>query len=415
MQQELTIRIALGTPLVLTKGHAAPEVERTYTRALTLCQQLGDTPQLFPVLLGLRRFYGTGGELQTAYKLGEQLLNLAQHLQEPPLLIRAHAMQAELLMRLGKFSQSRTHTEQGLALYDPRQHRAHIFLFGNDSGVGNGVHMAGSLCILGYLDQSVSKLNEALVLAQEIAHPFDTTRALFFAALVAQFRRELHLVRERAETVIALAAEHGFALYSAWGPILRGWVLAEDGQVNEGILHIHQGLNTLQTMGAQVFRTYWLALLADAYGKAGQSEEGLKVVTESLELVEKTGERWCEAELYRLKGVLTLKQSSVQSLASGVTGPHPPTLSTQAETEAESYFLKALAVARQQQAKSIELRAVISLAHLWQSQDKKNEAHQLLAELYNWFTEGFDTPDLKEARALLEELGGSRCPPLMNS
>jgi class 3 adenylate cyclase/predicted ATPase len=415
-QQELAIRIALGTPLVLTKGHMAPEVETTYTRALTLCQQLGDTPELFPVLLGLRRFYGTRGELLKAYKLGEQLLSVAQSLKDSNFLLRAHVMQAELFLRSGEFSQSRAYSEQGLTLYDPHQHRAHTVLFGNDSGVGNRVQMAWVLYLLGYADQSVPKLDEALALAREIGHPFDTTRALFYAAVIAQLRRESRLVGERAEVVIALAAEHGFELFSAWGSLLHGWVLAENGQVDKSLPQIQQGLVTLETIGSKVFQTYWLALFAEACGKGGQAEAGLKIVIESLAMGKNSGERWYEAELYRLKGELTL-QSSVQRLASSVKKGGKSKVksrklqvpSTQHLTpntqEAEACFLKAIDIARKQQAKSWELRAAVSLARLWHQQGRKDEARQLLSEIYGWFTEGFDTKDLQEAKALLAELG----------
>jgi predicted ATPase len=322
-------------------------------------------------------------------------------------------MQEELLLILGEFAQSRAHGEQGLALYDTRQHRSHIFLFGNDSGVGNRGQAALVLWILGYPDQAVSEMNEALALAQEVAHPFDTTRSLFLAASLAHFRRETHLIRERAETVIALSAEHGFALFSGWGPVLYGWALAENGQAEEGIPQIHRGLDALRAIEVQVFGTYWLVLLAEAYGKAGQPAEGLKAVKEALKVVENTGERWWEAELYRLKGTLALQQAEARGWTLE-TSPSPralslkPQVSNRVEQEAEGHFLKALAIARRQQAKSLELRAATSLARLWQSQGKRDEARQMLAEIYGWFTQGFDTKDLQEAKALLTELAEGR-------
>ena len=222
-------------------------------------------------------------------------------------------MQAELLLRFGKFQQSLTLAEQGFAFYDPHQHRAHTFLFGNDSGVGIRAFVAWTLWILGYPDQSASKLNEALALAREIGHPFDTTRALFYAAMIAQLRREPRLVSERTETVMALAAEHGFELFSAWGSLLQGWVLAENGQVDKSLPQIQQGLLTLETIGSKVFQTYWLALFAEAYGKGGQAEKGLKMVTEALEMSTNSGEQWYEAELYRIKGELLLAQARQQA------------------------------------------------------------------------------------------------------
>jgi predicted ATPase len=204
-------------------------------------------------------------------------------------------------------------------------------------------------------------------------------------------RRERQAVKERAEAIITLASEQEAALPLAIGTILRGWTLAEQGQIEEGITQICQGLAAYRATGAEADRPYLLALLAKAYGEGGQAAEGLRVLTEELAAVDKTRVRFYEAELYRLKGTLTL-QSKVQSPKS------------QVEEEAEEYFLKAIDVARQQQAKSLELRAAISLARLWQQQGQQKKAHAMLAEIYNWFTEGFDTKDLQEAKTLLEEL-----------
>ncbi len=192
--------------------------------------------------------------------------------------------------------------------------------------------------------------------------------------------------------MITLSNEQGFAFYVAQGTILWGWALAERGQREKGIVQMHQGLAAYQAMRSEIMRPYWLALLAEAYGKVGQAEEGLSVLAEALATVDKTGERWYEAEVYRLKGELTLKQSRVQRLASSV------------QKEAEECFHKAIDIARRQQAKSWELRAVTSLARLWQQQGKKDEARRVLAEVYGWFTEGFDTADLQEAKALLDSL-----------
>ncbi len=308
-QQELTLCIALGTPLVLTKGHAAPEVEATYTRARDLCQQGEDSSQLFSVLLGLRRFYGVRGKFRAASELGGQLLSLAERLQNNELQIRARVMQAELFMLVGELHQSRTLGEEGLALYNPHQYRSAILQFGNDTRVGSLFQVAWVFWHLGSVDLSESKLNEALVLVRENAHPFDTTRAFSHSCFIAQFRREVRVVRERAERVIALAAEHGFTLFSGWGPVLLGWALAQDGWVEEGIRLISQGFNTLQTMGARIFRPYLLALLAETYGKAGRVEEGLDLLAEALETVRESGECWWESELYRLKGELLLMQA----------------------------------------------------------------------------------------------------------
>ena len=200
----------------------------------------------------------------------------------------------------------------------------------------------------------------------------------------------------------------------AVGTIQRGWALAKQGQGEEGVVQIRRGLAAYQATEQELFRPGFLALLAEAYGKVGQAEEGLSALAEALTLVNKTGERWYEAELYRLKGTLTLQSRQVEDKSqasqrqveddSENTNPQHPAPSTHAEAEAEACFLKAIEIARKQQAKSLELRAVMSLAHLWQNQGKKEEAHEMLVEIYGWFTEGFDTKDLQEAKALLEEL-----------
>jgi predicted ATPase/class 3 adenylate cyclase len=390
-QQELALQIALGMPLMLTRGHAALEVEAPYIRARELCRQIGETPYLFPVLLGLRRFYFMRGELQTARDLGEQLLTLAQNLQDAGLLARAHMMEGEALYYLGEFVQARDHLDQGAALYDPQQHRSHAFLYGSDSGVGCLFLGALVLETLGYPTQALKRSYEAFTLAQELSHSFSLAFALYWASRLCQRRGEGRAAQERAETLVALANEQEFALWEAWGTVLWGWALAEQGQGAEGITRIRQGLAAEQAAGAELNQPYFLALLAEAYEKGGQAEEGLAVLAKALAVVEKTGVRHYEAELYRLKGELTLVQSNVQSLESRVK-------------EAEECFWKAIEIGRKQQAKSLELRAATSLARLWQQQGKQKEAHAMLAEIYHWFTEGFDTKDLQEAKALLEEL-----------
>jgi class 3 adenylate cyclase/predicted ATPase len=402
-QQELTLQIALGAPLQATKGMGAPEVDRVYTRARELCRQVGETPQLFSVLVGLRRFYNLRAEYKTARELGEQLLSLAQSTQDPALLLEAHSALGAVLFHLGEFVPAREHLAQGFALYDLQQHRSHAFLYGLDPGVLCLSYAAWALWHIGYPEQALKKSHEALTLAQELAHPYSLAFVLYFTAQFHQHRREEHAAQERAEAAITLSTEQGFALELARCTLLRGWALAEQRQAEEGVTQMHQGLATYQATGAELGRSSFLALLAEAYGKVGQAEGGLSVLAEALAQVDKTGERHYEAELYRLKGTLTLQKFQVsgskfqvqESPKSEVRGP---------ESEAEECFLKAIEIARKQQAKSLELRAVMSLSRLWQTQGKKDEARQLLAEIYGWFTEGFETKDLQEARALLEEL-----------
>jgi predicted ATPase len=279
--------------------------------------------------------------------------------------------------------------EQGFTLYDPRQLRSPWAWV--DDGMASLSYTASVLWNLGYPDQALKRSREALALAQELSHPYSLGFALFFAAKLHQYRREGQLTQERAEATMTLSTDQGFLYWLAMGTILRGWALAEQGQGEEGIAQTRQGLAVYRATGSELAQPYFLALLAEAYGKGEQVEEGLGVLAEALAMVDRSGERFYEAELYRLKGTLTL-QSKVQS----------PRFKVQ--EEAEECFHKAIEIARQQSAKSLELRAVMSLARLWQQQGKAKEAHQMLAEIYSWFTEGFDTKDLQEAKALLDSL-----------
>jgi len=405
--QELTLLVTLGPALMAIKGYAAAEVAATYARARALSQRVGETPELFPALLGLATYYLMHGEFHAAHELGEQLLHLAHREQDSALFVEAHHILGTTLFHLGDLPAAREHLEQGVARYDLQQHRFLAFRYGHDPGVFCLCYLVRLLWFLGYPEQALQYSRRALALAHEIRHPFSSTLAATFAALVAQLRREEAETITTADAAITLCAEHGFTFYQSMSVILRGWALTARGQSEEGLGQLRQGLVMWQATGAELFRPHLLALLAEAYGETDQVEEGLRVIGEAFDAAHKGGTRFYEAELYRLKGELTLqKPSGVRGPESEVTNPQPPTPNTQAEVEreAEGYFLKAIEIARHQQAKSWELRAATSLARLWQRQGKKTEAHQMLAEIYNWFTEGFDTKDLQEAKALLEKL-----------
>jgi predicted ATPase len=239
---------------------------------------------------------------------------------------------------------------------------------------------------LGYPDQALQRSQEAISLARELSHPFSLALALFFATWLHHYRREGHLTQERAAAVKTLSTEQGFAFFGAWGGILGGWAVVEQGQVEAGIPQIRQGLEAYQATGAILERPYQLALLAEAYGRAGQAAEGLRLLEEACVAMDHMAVRFCEAEVSRLKGELLLRQSLPDEQAADVS------------------FQQALDIARRQEAKALELRAAMSLARLWQHQGKRVEARELLAPVYGWFTEGFDTADLQEAQALLAEL-----------
>jgi predicted ATPase len=389
MQQELALHLALCAPLQATKGFAAPEVAHVYTRAHMLCQQVGEATQLFPILWGLYAGHHTRAEWQTAWELGEQLLALAERLSDPETLLEAHRALGGAAFFLGKFAAARTHMEQGLALYNTQQHRSHTFLYGQNPKGQFLAIVTWSRWVCGYPAQALQRSDELLAFAQEVASPHDLTYALVVVAALHQFRREVQGVQARAEAAIALATEHGFALWLAYATILRGWALAMQGQEAEGIAHIRQGLAAFQATGAAWWRPYFLALLAETYSKENKIKEELDMLAEALTTVQKTGECFYEAELHGLTGELLLAQEG--------TGPK--------WEEAKQHFSQALVIARYQQAKSLELRTAIRLSRLWQRQGKRDAARELLVPLYGWFTEGFDTADLLEAKALLEELG----------
>jgi predicted ATPase len=408
LEQELTLQLALNNALVTVKGFTAPEVKKTVLRARELSQQLGETPQLFPVLYSLWAFYFLGRELQKARELAEQMLHLAQSVQDPFLLSRAHLASGWTLYDFGEPALARTHAEQALALYGlQRPPRSTITAL--DLRVDCLSYTTWTLWLLGYPDQALKRSQEAVDLAKGLSHFFSLAYALGSAALLHSFRREGQLARERAEMVMTLATEQGFPYWLAFGTMVQGWALVEQGRVQEGIVRMRQ-----------MRAPFTFALLAEAYGKLEQVEEGLAVLAEALVFVDKTGVRVSEAELHRLKGELTLQQFKVQSSKFKVE--------ESPESEAEGCFLRAIEIARKQQAKSLELRATMSLVRLRQQQASEHgvgsteqragnreqgtrvrldEARHMLSEIYNWFTEGFDTKDLQEAKALLDSLASS--------
>jgi predicted ATPase len=387
VQCEVDMLIALGASLFATKGYAAPEVRETFTRARQLCHHLEDAQRLFPVLRGLWHYYQVRAELQTAQALGEQLLALAQQSQDTAMLMPAcHALGATLFY-MGEPASALLHLTQGISLYDPQQHRAAAFRYGQDAGVSCLSRAAWALWYLGYPDQGRTRSQEAVTLAQQMAHPFSLSFALSTAALVHHCRREVRAVQACADAVLSLATAQEFPYWMAFSSLLRGWALVQQGQAQEGIDQIDQVLIATGVAGSEVLRPYWLVLLAEARSTLGKPEAGFTVLTEALTLVETTGARWHESELYRLQGELSLLQQSSDS-----------------QVEAESCFHHALDIARNQQTKSLELRAATSLARLWRSQGKRDKARELLEPVYGWFTEGFDTADLQEAKQLLDEL-----------
>jgi predicted ATPase len=289
---------------------------------------------------------------------------------------------------LGDLAATHGHAEQGIALYDPGRHGGHTHLYGQDPKLVCLAFGAVALWLLGYPDQAAERSRQAVALGGELGHPTSRALALYFASMLRQYRREPSAVRENAEATTAIATEHRLALWQANGLIMRGWALAEQGEPAGGIAQLRRGLADWSATGAETHRTYFLGLLAEALGKGGQIEEGLGVLAEALIQLQSTGTVFHGAELHRLQGEFLLRHEGAEG----------------AGRQAEACFREAVAVARRQQARSLELRAAMSLARLYQKQGRQAEARPMLTECFHWFAEGFDTPDLREAGALLEQV-----------
>ncbi len=387
-QYELNVLIALGPALLAIKGYGAPEVARAYTRARELCQQVEDKTQLFPTLYGFWVFHFYRAEFETAHELGEEFLDLAQRQPEAAPLVVAHRLLGTIDCYRGDLTAANHHLEQARSLYDPEQHSDLIHQYAQDPGLLCYIFLAMALWLQGYPDQALTQVDEMLALARELKHPLSLAVGLFGAALIHQYRREADTVLERIEEVMAICRMQGFSFLSVAVTAIRGWALAMRGQAEAEIAQMHQGIAAALATGAQISRPYQLARLAEAHGHIGMGSEGRRLLAEALVAVDQTQGHFWEAELYRLKGELLLTDAARHQM------------------KAEACFDQALDIARRQQAKSLELRAAMSLSLLWRQQNKSEEARCLLSEIYGWFTEGFDTKDLQEAKALLAELSG---------
>jgi predicted ATPase len=355
-------------------------------RARDLCQQIGDTPQIFPALYGVWNLYYVSCKLQKARGFAEEFLDQAQRQKDRARLVAAHGMVGQVLTTLAEFDSARYHSEKLIEYWDQEKDRSLGVLYGEHPAISILGFQSWIYWFLGYPDQALERSRRALENAYDLSHANSTGFALIFTGWHHKFRREPEVVLERTDKLIALAAEQSLPFWLALAIALKGWAKAAQGEVDEGIARMQEGLAAASATGAQVFVPGLLALLAEGYQKAGQYDKGLSLITEALSTVERAGERWHETELHWLKGTLLLAGSS------------------QNEVEAEARFRQAIAVAQGQGAKSMELRSATSLARLWSKQGKRTEACDLLAPLYGWFTEGYNTPDLMDAKALLDEL-----------
>jgi DNA-binding winged helix-turn-helix (wHTH) protein/predicted ATPase len=384
-QQELTLHLVLGPALCVTRGDAASEVEQTYARAQALCQQHGKNSQSLQVLRGLWSVYNGRLRFRQARDLGEQYLALAQQEGDPVALVEAYCALGTSLFYLGEFTTARWNFEQGMTRYHLQRERFGVSRAREDPGVACLAFLVSTLGFLGHPNQAEQRAEEAWRLAQELDDPYSLAFAWYRAGLHALFYRNVQAAQELAEAVLGVATTHGFPFYEALGIALRGGAQVRQGQGEEGLALLRQGLAALYHTGTQP-APHWLVWQAELYGYVGQPAAGLHLLEEARVQTDTTGNLHALAELYRLKGEFLLAVSAEQA------------------AEAEACFHEALAVARRQQAKIVELRAAMHLARLWQQQGKRDAAHGLLAPIYGWFTEGLDTADLQDAKALLQEV-----------
>jgi predicted ATPase/tRNA A-37 threonylcarbamoyl transferase component Bud32 len=380
-RQELAILITLGVPLMAIQGYGSDEVERTYARARELCAQLGESPALGNVLWGLFVFYLVRGNLTVADEYAQRIMLRAEQSGDPALLITARWALGVTHVCQGKLRTGYDYLEQGSAIYDPAQHHSYSVLLGLDPGVRIRSESSRSLWLLGYPDQALKCIEGSIELARGLRHPPNIVFPLVFAGMAHQLRREPRLAEQRAEAAIALSREHGLPQFLAWALSWHGWALAEQGRGEEGVVEIRQSLEAHRKMGFNLSRTHFLALLAEALVRMGNLDEASAVVAEALDVAATGGEHYYEAELLRLNGELLLHADA----------DHP---------QAEACFLRAIEVAREQGAKSLELRSAVSLTRLLRRRGDKEPARPLI-EIYNWFREGFETADLIEAKDLL--------------
>ena len=386
---ELALQFELATSLIVLKGHTAPEVEQAYVRAHELCRQADEISILIPVLQGLRRLYalrGDQGDGLKARELGEQLLALAQEQNDNELLQEAHWALGQTLFYLGELSLAHSHLERSSTFYAPRPLNSQASRDAAGTQIACLFYTSWVLWALGYPDRALETAKQASALARELAHPFTLGFAIWSMAQLHQYRREEDAALKHVELLIELANEHEFVVWVEHVTPLKGWALARQGNMQEGLAQMLQLMEVRSVNIDRADLPVFYALLTELYVATNQIEEGIQIVANAFELIEKTGFRFYEAELQRLRGELLLKQSLSD------------------DSKAETCFRHALDLARDQQAISLELRSAMSMSRLWQKQEKQEDARKLLAESYGRFTEGFDTPDLQQARELLEEL-----------
>jgi predicted ATPase len=385
-QQELALQVPLASALTSAKGHAAPETGRALMRARELCREVGYAPQMFEVLYGVWNYIFVGGDLHAALELAEEGFELVRHEGTRTRRAAAHCMLGQTLFFLGRFDRAQDHLEKSIALYAPEEDRSLGLVYGEHPGIVSLGFLNLVLQLKGFPEQAIAQSREPFDQAEEASHALSTSVLFLHAVTLRCLRREPKEAQEIAQSMIKLSNEQTLPMVEAHGTMLGGWALAELGRPEEGIVQMRRGLAEFMATGAEIYTPLFLALLAEGYQRCGKFEECLKVLNDAFDVVHRNGDDAWKSELERNRGACLLSISSNNV------------------PEAEAAFRRALEVANSQNAISLELRAATSLARLWQNQGKTAEARELLAPVYDRFTEGFDTVDLKEAKSLLDEL-----------
>jgi tetratricopeptide (TPR) repeat protein len=409
-RQELALRMILSAALTATRGFGADELIQNLSRARELCWALNDDATLVSVLVGLGRFYDLRADREAIEQLTGEELHLLERVQEPVLATQLHTHLGTSSMVRGALGQAQEHHARALELYDPQRHRELVLHFGLDPAVVAGIVSGWSLWLAGRPDQARARSKQGLSRARELGHLFSLAYAFIDSARVQLWCGNLDEAERLAKEGVSLANEHGIAWFIRAGSSLQGCIRVQRGECEAGLSMLAESVAQYRSAGVLHLFPLHLSSLADAYRQVGRVEEGLATIAEALHTTETGTTAFWAAEVYRLKGELTLQKLQVsenrkaksKGQKSKITNLQSPTSNTQ--EEAEACFLKAIAIARQQEAKSLELRATTSLARLWQWQGKHHEARTALSAIYDWFTEGFDTKDLQEAKALLQEL-----------
>lgn len=402
-QRELELQLTIAAPLIASNGYAAPAVGTAYERAFALCEEISDRDKLFTAMRGLWVVHTLRCELVTARALGEQLLVIAREREDPALLLEAHHALGQTLFHCGEFGPAVEHCLQGCELYRPAEHQAHVHLYGTDPGISCHFFGGLSLWFLGFADQALQWVERGFAFALDSGHPLALAYGHQGLASVRQFRGDV-TAADAAESTIALSDAQGLPFWKAFGTFVSGWALAASGRAAEGIATMREGMSGWEATGAKVWQPYFRAPIVEACLRDGQLDAGMAMLEEAWRAAQTLGEGTHLAELYRLRGELALARA-VES--SPMDHAHEPSIADQraAESGAEGDFVEALAIARQQEARALELRAAMSLARLWLRQGRGDDARELLGDIYGWFTEGFATSDLVAARTLLESDG----------